>query len=172
MQKREALGIIREPELHSRKSKMLYGQTINPKIRKIKKISANKIEDIKIKIQKLKDKKPTLASEVQKIKTEISKLEQKLIGLRWERDIMVFDIRNNRDHNRRFRQEDILFKKIYLILTPSVRKQLSFSKLKSNLDGQKFKQNYLKLLKEGKKTFKDLTPEDAYDILFRSLYKN
>jgi hypothetical protein len=85
---------------------------------------------------------------------------------------MVFDIRNNRDHNRRFRQEDILFKKIYLILTPSVRKQLSFSKLKSNLDGQKFKQNYLKLLKEGKKTFKDLTPEDAYDILFRSLYKN
>jgi hypothetical protein len=182
-QKRKALGVTRSLAMEATKKPVVsvskHGQInsihANPKIRKIETTSLKKLNELDNKLLKLAAFKPKNEMEARKRDEAVYLIKEKIRNTEYAKTNALNVVSKERRQEREKRQEKLIFKKLFSI----VSKSAAFKKdsnmvfrnkiLNSKYDLVLLRKNYQNLLITSKKRFVDVTSKEAIDLLERSI---
>ena len=170
--KRKALGVIK---YNNGKGPLIAKLSVNPKISKIETSSLKKRIILNNKLIKLGEFKPKSELEVRKKKNAIALVKEKIKEEKNSAELKIKKVNAYRNKQRDKRQEQIIFNKLYSLLSKReqriLKQKLAILKIStySFADKVLLREKYLELLKIKKKTFADVSSRESLYLLMDSI---
>ncbi len=182
-QKRESIGVDRE--FNDTRTRLVGSMKVtnhpshrqaNPKIRQIETLSEIQINGIKNKLKELSSKKTKNELEARRQKEAISKLKSKINKLEFSTKNKTSLISAKRNEERKLRQGKLIEKKLKSIIKDSAAFKRNASdyvkyKFDTKIDPLKLRQEYEYFLKTKRKSFADITLNEAVALLDSAIVK-